>query len=193
MRLMVARGNCVRCAEVKPDHDVACGVILEEIGLLGALRRELAKCGAPDLHAGTAAVVWQVSEGGPMRISDLAAALNVDVSVASRQVGELVTAGYLERQLDPVDRRACRLSLTDAGRTALDGALARLRGRFREQLAGWQTDDLLRIAAELHQLRQDLLATGSQPHGAAEARADLRLAVDSTVHRGATNHTRTTR
>jgi DNA-binding MarR family transcriptional regulator len=158
------------------DHDVACRVVLEEIGLLGSLRRELGKCGAPELHVGAASVVWHLAEGGPQRISDLAAQLNVDVSVVSRQVGELVTAGYLERHLDPHDRRACRLSLTDTGHAALDAVLARLTGRFQSQLAGWDAGELLRIADDLHRLREDLLpASGSRAHGAPETPADAVL------------------
>jgi DNA-binding MarR family transcriptional regulator len=132
--------------------------VLSEIALLGPVRREMAKTAAPELHAGGAAAVWQLADQGPLRMGDLASRLHVDLSVVSRQVGELVAAGFVDRHPDPADGRACVLSLTATGRAALDSAVGRLTQAFEPHLSGWGERDLLRIAAELRRLRDDLLA-----------------------------------
>lgn len=139
------------------EQDVAAGMaVLEEVALLGPVRREMARSAAPDV-AGGAAALWHLAQSGPMRMSELASRLRVDVSVGSRQVAELVAAGQLQRSVDPADRRACVLSVTDAGRAALDAAVERVAADFAPRLTGWSTPDLLRLAADLRRLREDLL------------------------------------
>src|SRR5690606_3868412 len=56
------------------------------------------------------------------RVKDVAEALHVDFSVASRQLSALIDAGYIERTDDPGDRRAAILHATKAGRAALKSA-----------------------------------------------------------------------
>ena len=68
---------------------------------------------------------------GPLRITDLAAAVHSDPSTVSRQVATLVGMGLLERRADPDDGRATLLAVTDAG-TAL---LGRARQRRDERIA----------------------------------------------------------
>jgi len=142
---------------VDREHDDAALQVLQVIGLLGPLRREMARCAAPELHAGAAAAVWQLAAHGPLRMRDLATSLQLDLSVVSRQVAELVADGHLQRAPDPEDRRACLLSVTAAGQVALDAVVARLTDRFRCSLAGWEAADLLRVARDLRRLSEDLL------------------------------------
>lgn len=131
--------------------------VLTEIGELGPLRREMLRCTGPDVNPGAAGISWALREQGPMRTSDLAALLRLDVSVVSRQTAELVAAGHVERRSDPVDRRACLLSVTDAGAQVLDGAVGRVLDRFRPQLEAWDDDRLRRLADELRALREHLM------------------------------------
>jgi len=154
---------------VDREHDEAALEVLTQVGLLGPVRRAVVRCTAPDLHAGAAAAVWHLAEHGPQRMSELAAGLQVDVSVVSRQVAELVTAGHLVRQPDPEDGRACLLSVTPAGRVVLDAAVERLAARFLPQLAGWDTEELRRVAADLRRLGDALLR--ASPAGAPPAPA----------------------
>lgn len=51
----------------------------------------------------------------PCRLSDLADHHLLDASTVSRQVDQLVRQGLVHRAPDPDDRRAVRLSTTDAG------------------------------------------------------------------------------
>nr|WP_246256132.1 MarR family transcriptional regulator [Isoptericola halotolerans] len=60
-------------------------------------------------------VVRMLRSRGPAQLCEVADVLRVDASVASRQVSALVDAGFLRRTVDPSDRRARTLELTDAG------------------------------------------------------------------------------
>lgn len=62
---------------------------------------------------------------GAVRLSDLAATMDLDLSTVSRQVKSLEAIGMVARSADPDDRRAAVVDLTAAGRQEL--------GRQREQ------------------------------------------------------------
>ncbi len=117
----------------------------------------------PEMHAAAAAMVWHLSQLGPLRLSDLAVHLRVDSSVASRQVAELVAAGYARRQPDPRDGRAQLVQVTAAGREALDHAEERVRGKFRLRLSGRSAPELRQVARTLASLRHDLLEHTHEP------------------------------
>ena len=61
----------------------------------------------------------------PRVLSQLAEELQVDLSVASRQVAGLHAAGYVKRIPDPRDGRSQNLELTGAGKRALRKAQER--------------------------------------------------------------------
>ena len=64
--------------------------------------------------------------GQPLRVSDLAAQLDVERSTVSRRVTELVRLGLVTRSTDQNDRRAAVLKLTRSGERALARIQARL-------------------------------------------------------------------
>jgi DNA-binding MarR family transcriptional regulator len=137
--------------------------VLEEVALLGPLRREMAACAAPDLQQGTGAVLWYLTQAAPTRMKDVAAALHVDLSGVSRAVADLVAHGHVERVADPDDRRACLLSPTPAGRAAVDAVVARLGERFAARFAGTDPADLQRLAEDLRHVRESWLPSTSRP------------------------------
>jgi DNA-binding MarR family transcriptional regulator len=102
------------------------------------------------------AALCRVHEAGPLRLSELATRMGVDVSTASRQVQQLERAGLVGRVTDPVDRRASLLELTAEG----DRVLARMRKARRasltQVLAGWSPKDRRTLAAVLTRLVDDL-------------------------------------
>lgn len=53
---------------------------------------------------------------GPLRQTDLACGMNLDLSTVSRQIKSLEELGYVKRVADAADRRASTLSVTAAGR-----------------------------------------------------------------------------
>jgi DNA-binding MarR family transcriptional regulator len=73
-----------------------------------------------DLTPSRLAALAALADGGPLRISELAARMGIALSTASRMVDLLDGLGWIERQPDPADLRATLISLADAG-----GALLR--------------------------------------------------------------------
>jgi DNA-binding MarR family transcriptional regulator len=87
-------------------------------------------------------------------LSDLAAHLGIGLPTASTLVSRLVTAGYLDRQEDPRERRRVVLSLTRRGRGRLDGAVELARRELSERLGQLPQRDLARITRAMAQLRK---------------------------------------
>jgi DNA-binding MarR family transcriptional regulator len=75
--------------------------------------------------------------GGPQRTSALADAVHSDPSTVSRQVAQLVRAGLVERQADPLDGRACLLAATDAGRRLFDDLRTKRNHHIDQMLGTW--------------------------------------------------------
>ena len=93
---------------------------------------------------------------GAARVSALAEAARVDVSVVSRQVQALESDGLVVRAADPNDRRASLVSLSEAGRQVLDEGRTRMEDLVEERLARWSTSDLADAARTLSSLVDDL-------------------------------------
>ncbi|OMC29591.1 MarR family transcriptional regulator [Mycobacterium sp. GA-1841] len=86
---------------------------------------------------------------GPCLVSELAQALQVAVSTASRLADRLTESGLITRGVSPQNRRATRLDLTDEGRAVLQDLVEHRVALFREVTAGVggsERDDLLRGA-----------------------------------------------
>src|SRR5437763_16550071 len=98
----------------------------------------------------------RVDEIGPMRASDLAAALKLDASTVSRQTHKLVHTGLIERTIDPVDRRACLLAVSERGREALAAAVAFRRAQLAALLRDWSARDRGHLTTLLDRLADDL-------------------------------------
>jgi DNA-binding MarR family transcriptional regulator len=100
-------------------------------------------------------------DGG--RLSDIAAALGVEISTASRHVKRLVDEGYVEATTDPEDARARRYLPTRTGRDAL----RRVRETRRNHLAGlltdWPPEEVEQLACGLDRLVDTLDAEERSP------------------------------
>ena len=60
-----------------------------------------------------------LAEQSPLRVGDIAVRQRLAVSTVSGLIGQLMSAGLVERAVDARDRRASSVSLTDAGREQL--------------------------------------------------------------------------
>lgn len=102
---------------------------------------------------------------GPLRVSELADAVHMDVSTVSRQVSTLVDLGFVDRRPDPDDGRAQVLAVTDEG-TAL---LATIRAARDEWVAGlvsdWADDDVRHLTDLLGRLAGELDSSLAQTPG----------------------------
>jgi DNA-binding MarR family transcriptional regulator len=115
------------------------------------------------LDIGTFWLLKTVGTSGTIRVTDLAAYCNLDVSTVSRHLAQLQKAGMIERAPDPVDRRAQRVKLSSAGRDALSAALQARLALLERSLEGWaphdleQLDHLLtRFVGDIDTLTEDL-------------------------------------
>ncbi len=113
-------------------------------------------------------VLWRIAEEGPLRVTALAGLLEVDLSVASRQVRALVEAGYVRREPDPDDARAALVSVTTTGREAYESTAARRSDVLREVLAGWPAEDRSRFVDLLTRFNSDLEYSITQRQAVAE-------------------------
>jgi DNA-binding MarR family transcriptional regulator len=116
-----------------------------------------------------------ILELGPVRMGELAQALRVDASTATRTVARLADAGLVERQEGSADRRVVEIVATDAGRrlqaemvrTATD-TLAQILGAFEADEAETLADLMERLVDSLDAVVAHARAAAS-PSGAMSA------------------------
>jgi len=123
---------------------------------LGMVQRELARHALAELGTQGFVALGVIHLNGPVRVSDVAQRLNVALSVASRQVTALERAGYVERDTDPEDGRAHRVSATDAGRAVLEESHRRMVHAFGRALEGWSAKEITALSESLERLREDV-------------------------------------
>jgi DNA-binding MarR family transcriptional regulator len=85
---------------------------------LGARAKGMLNVGDLGAEFSALMLLFPLRHQGPMRVTDLAEIKQADPSTVSRQAAQLVKAGLARREADPVDGRASRLAITDAGLSA---------------------------------------------------------------------------
>jgi DNA-binding MarR family transcriptional regulator len=139
-----------------PQRDV--GPRLEQ-ALSALLRRglsvRLADDATPVERTGYA-LLADLHDHGPQRLSDVACAVRLEKSTVSRQVAGLEERGLVERRPDLADRRAHLLALTEDGQRVVQTTRARRQQWLREALAGWSVHDRATLAQLLERLVDDL-------------------------------------
>ena len=133
------------------------GALAEELRELGAMRRDLQRRAALDGVPGGLVVLSVLNRLGPARVSQVAEELQVDLSVASRQVANLDAAGYIKRIPDPRDGRSRKLELTAAGKRALRAARRRSTEILDRATAHWTSAEIESLVGGLRRLREDYL------------------------------------
>ena len=98
---------------------------------------------------------------GPMRLSALAAELELDASTVSRHVRQLEDRGLLERADDPDDRRASRVTVSAHGRSCLENAANSRRAMIATVLERWSDADREQLRLLLNRFHDDLVAPKS--------------------------------
>lgn len=93
-----------------------------------AMRRALAAAGYDDIPKNGLYVIGGLAHGGvDMPLGELVRQLRVSKQAAGQLVDILVTRGYLERDIDPADRRKLTVTLTQRGTAAAAVQSAALR------------------------------------------------------------------
>lgn len=130
---------------------------------LATVQRALARHALAELGSRGFTALGVAHRVGPVRVGEIAERLSVDLSVASRQIAALERAGYVVREADPDDRRAQRISITDAGVRVLRESHRRMVEAFEQALAEWSEDELTALATGLDRLRDDFSGTAGTP------------------------------
>ncbi len=105
-------------------------------------------------HAEIAAITTLDEHG--LRMSDLASRIGFSESSATRLVDRLVTAGLVERQASPEDRRTVTAALTAEGRTALDNIRAGRRDFLMDILAPLPADERVELVRLFGRVAEEL-------------------------------------
>jgi len=132
--------------------------ILEE---LSRLIRQLSRIsGGPDdgpaMTATQRLALFDLVEGGPLRLNDLAQRMGTSAPTTSRAVDALDELGLVERHTDPTDRRAITIELTDNGRRSVEERKARVYAAFRPAAAALSPADREQLAELLARLAAQL-------------------------------------
>jgi DNA-binding MarR family transcriptional regulator len=113
------------------------------------LSRRLRKHDLAGLTPSQLSTLAYVDNSGPMRLGDLAAAERIAPSTLTRLVNVLEDRGYLRRQPAPDDARAYLVTVTDAGRAALERIRAEGTSMLADSLRTLAPDQLAALEAAL--------------------------------------------
>jgi DNA-binding MarR family transcriptional regulator len=122
---------------------------------LGMVKREISRHALAELGTQGFTALAVIRVDGPLRVSDVADQLGVDLSVASRQVAALADEGHVERRPDDRDRRAQLVAVTPAGVRVLEDSHERMVAAFTRVLDGWSDEDVATLTGGLQRLRED--------------------------------------
>jgi DNA-binding MarR family transcriptional regulator len=156
----VGRYTCLQNASMP---SAAVEDLARSIYRLATVQRALARHALAGLGSRGFTALGVAHHDGPVRVSEIADRLSIDLSVASRQVTALESAGYVVREADPDDRRAHRVSITEAGERVLRDSHRRMVEAFEDALAGWDEDELTALADGLNRLRRDFAGRAGTP------------------------------
>jgi DNA-binding MarR family transcriptional regulator len=103
-------------------------------------------------------LLGQLVEHGPMRLSDLANAVQLDPSTVSRQVRALCEGGFTVAVPDPDDKRARLLEISAKGRAEVSSVAQELAEMFGRAVSAWPQRDVATLTSLLARLADELAA-----------------------------------
>lgn len=138
-----------------PDQHPPIEALVRQLYGLGMVRRDIERHALAELGTQGFTALAAIQVHGPMRVSEVAQRLGVDLSVASRQIASLASEGYVERREDDRDRRAQMVATTAAGRRVLRESHRRMVAAFARVLDDWSDEDVDALTSGLERLRED--------------------------------------
>jgi DNA-binding MarR family transcriptional regulator len=123
-----------------------------------AMRSHLGTRGNDRIEWAAYSLLFHLVHDGPKRSSALAEVACVDPSTVSRQVGDLVRAGLVERQPDPEDGRASLLVATAEGRAVHVAKQQRRLHVFSRIVEDWPDEDVASLSALLARFNDSFAA-----------------------------------
>ena len=119
--------------EIPNDEEVIGAIILASRVMVGIAVRSLAG-NTDDVTLPQYRTLVELTFGGPRRLADLAEALNVSPSTATRMCDRLVRKELVSRTRDELDRREVKLAITGLGRSVVGEVIERRRAEVRDLL-----------------------------------------------------------
>lgn len=117
--------------------------------------------GSAPVTASTVLVVDACARAeGEVSVGEVARALGVEHSTASRLIDRAVGGGFVTRGSSSVDARRVALTLTPAGAALHERAAAFRRGRLGRVVGDWPADDVRALAALLERFAADATDAG---------------------------------
>ncbi|MBG0718532.1 MarR family transcriptional regulator [Microbacterium sp. 2C] len=141
-----------------PDEsrEAAVAQVEQELGAvfarIRASWRDAAARVHPDLQPLGYQVLAAIASGHATSATAIVDRLQTDKSAVSRHVRQLEELGLVESRLDPDDRRARVLAITDLARERLTRAREHYQARMGERLSVWSADDLALVSDVLRDL-----------------------------------------
>jgi DNA-binding MarR family transcriptional regulator len=95
--------------------------------------------------------------------SELSAMLMMSRAGMTNRLDRLEAAGFVERTLDPADRRSFRITLTDAGRRVIDVTMTEHAANLHRLAAGMDERELAELSDGLRKLLASLTTDRPRP------------------------------
>lgn len=118
----------------------------------GALSSEFRERVYAELDLGQADALELIVNRGGCRMAELAAALRVEASTATRAVGRLVDAGLAMRTTTPEDARGVTVMATDEGRRVHEEVAGRRRAAIVKMVSVFDVKERAELADLLERL-----------------------------------------
>jgi DNA-binding MarR family transcriptional regulator len=144
---------------IAPHDELVDSVLSASRALVAVAARSLAQV-SDDVTLAQYRALVEVASRGPLRLAELAQALRVDRSTATRMCDRLIRRGLVSRRRLTDDRRAVRISLTPAGRELVAEVSRHRRAELEQILARMPVADQAMVVAALRAFAQ---AAGEVP------------------------------
>lgn len=139
---------------------------------ISALRRELQRAAGIEHAVSMLTALGVLRRIGPVRISELAVELDLDLSVASRRIAGLESDGLVDRIADPADGRSSLVTVSERGLEKLQAVHAKIVESLAEAVEDWSSEEVTGLADGLIKLRTSLSASAERAQGSAAAETE---------------------
>ncbi|WP_019201299.1 MarR family winged helix-turn-helix transcriptional regulator [Tsukamurella sp. 1534] len=137
-------------------------IIRSIVGLAKRIRTD-AKFLQADVSYVDFTLLFVLNESPGMRAVDLAEAVSIDKSTASRQLAGLERRGLIVREVDPANPRSRQLRLTPRAEQVLADADSEWRRRIAARTADWPVSDLHTFATLIDRYMGAIDPPGESP------------------------------
>jgi DNA-binding MarR family transcriptional regulator len=138
-----------------PQRDEALEILMDLSRLIRAMTRV---AGGPDetppMTPTQRLTLFELGDGGSLRLNDLAERMGVSAPTASRSVEALHELGLVERVPDPTDRRALNIDLTGEGKKLLTERKARAEAAFAPAVAALSKSEQATLSRLLRRMSE---------------------------------------